>query len=374
MLYFDVYTMFNIPVLIFKKERGMKRIAGALLAWLFFVVAGIFSYLCMLLDYVFFPGVRKVEVKAPIFVVGNGRSGTTQMHRLLTGDEERMSFFKGYELLIPSLVQKKLLVVAAALDRLLLGGRIYKCIRDKHDNGLQEVRQMHDWRMDSSEEDDFIMLYNFSASTLITFFPYIRELHYLFYTDQRPEKTRRRIMGFYKAALQRQIYATGSNRIHCCKSPSFTVKIRSLRETFPDARFVAMVRNPAEMLPSLEHLMQWYWDKQGCHSELSHEAAKALSDQQMSQYNYMFDALASIPQKDQLVVHFPDLVADPKGIVEGIYERFGMPISPPYAAFLNEEREKAQRFVSKHDYERASGEERERYTAQIPELALRFGW
>lgn len=374
MLYFDVYTMLRTPALIFKKERGFKRIAGALLAWAMFVGIGIFSYICMLLDYVFFPGVRRVEVKAPIFVIGNGRSGTTQMHRLLTGDEERMSFFKGYELLIPSLVQKKLLVWAAALDRVLLGGRIHRLIRDKHDNGLVEVRQMHDWRMDGSEEDDFIMLHNFSASTLITFFPYMREYHDLFWTDNRAPRTRRLIMGFYRAALQRQIYATGSNRIHCCKSPSFTAKIKSLRETFPDARFVGMVRNPAETLPSLEHLMQWYWDKQGCHSQLSHEAAELLSAQQMAQYNYMIEALREIPERDQYIVHFPDLVADPKATVEAIYDRLGMGISPAYGAFLDAEREKARRFVSKHEYEKASPQDRARYNSQVPELAARFGW
>jgi omega-hydroxy-beta-dihydromenaquinone-9 sulfotransferase len=373
-LYFDLWTLIRTPILIIRRETGAKRILGALGVWAFMALTGLFSYLCMSLDYLFFPGVRRVRVAAPIFVVGNGRSGTTQMHRLLTGDAEQMSFFKGYELLLPSLVQKRLVDVAGELDRMLLGGRIYRYIRDRHDNGLAEVRQMHDWRMDGSEEDDFILLHNFSASTLITFFPYMRDYLDLFWTDRKSERARRRIIGFYKAALQRQIYAAGSNRIHCCKSPSFTLKIRALREVFPDARFVAMVRNPAEAMPSLEHLMRWYWEKQGCAPALSAEAGELLSKLQIDQYEYLFQALKDVPEKNQFVVHFPDLVGDPRKIVQEIYGRFGLTISPEYAGFLDDQRAKAKAFVSKHEYEKASEEVGALCYAAIPEIAARFGW
>jgi len=366
--------MIRTPVLILRKERGFKRILGALALWAALAFASLFSYVCMCLDYVFFPGVRRVVVRAPIFIVGNGRSGTTQMHRLITGDAQHMSFFKTYELILPSLLQRKMLAVCAALDRLLLGERVSRYLRAKHDTGLTEVRTMHDWQMDGAEEDDLIMLHNFSAMALVTFFPYVYEYLDLHWTDRRPARTRRRIMGFYKATLQRQIYWTGIDRVHCCKSPAFTLKVQALRETFPDARFVVMVRNPAETLPSLEHLMQWYWRKQGCDPALSEEAATRLSELQMEQYRYVFDALTDVPAHQQCVVHFPDLLDDPKAVVERIYARFGLLVSPQYEAYLNAERAKARQFVSRHAYEQAPAETRARYNAALPELAARYNW
>ena len=42
------------------------------------LLAGI-DFVCFALDHVFFPGFRRVQVKAPIFVLGNARSGTTNM-------------------------------------------------------------------------------------------------------------------------------------------------------------------------------------------------------------------------------------------------------------------------------------------------------
>jgi len=382
MLYFDGATLIRTPFLILRNETGLKRIAVALFVWAGLVVQAVFSYFCMCLDYVFFmcldyvffPRVRRVPVRAPIFIVGNGRSGTTQMHRLLTGDAQQMSFFKTYELLLPSLTQKRALSGLAWIDRVLLGGWVQRAIRRKHDTGLSEVREMHDWQMDGAEEDDFIMLHNFSACTITTFFPYNTDYLDLFWTDRRPARLRRKIIGFYKAALQRQIYALGTDKIHCCKSPQFTLKVLSLLEVFPDARFVVMVRNPAETLPSLEHLMQWYWRKQGCSEALSQKAAGELSEIQLLQYRNVFEALKTIPENQQCIVQFPDLVADPRKVVEQIYDRFGLTVYSDYAAFLQTESDKARAFSSKHHYEKASDEDSRRYKAAVPELALRFGW
>ena len=35
------------------------------------------SFAGLALDHVFFPGFRRVKIKEPVFIVGNGRSGTT---------------------------------------------------------------------------------------------------------------------------------------------------------------------------------------------------------------------------------------------------------------------------------------------------------
>src|ERR1700753_1491001 len=43
------------------------------------------SAITLALDYVFYPGHRKQPIDRPIFIIGNPRSGTTFLHRLLLG-------------------------------------------------------------------------------------------------------------------------------------------------------------------------------------------------------------------------------------------------------------------------------------------------
>ena len=66
-----------------------------------------FHALCFFLDPILFPGLRRVEVRTPVFIVGHARSGTTLLHRLLSKDAARFSAFLLYELFFPSLLQKK---------------------------------------------------------------------------------------------------------------------------------------------------------------------------------------------------------------------------------------------------------------------------
>ena len=61
------------------------------LAVLLFAVPVVSSFhaLCFFLDGLLFPGLRKVKVEAPIFMVGHARSGTTLTHRLMSRDAAR---------------------------------------------------------------------------------------------------------------------------------------------------------------------------------------------------------------------------------------------------------------------------------------------
>src|SRR6201995_1629446 len=44
------------------------------------------------LDYVFYPSHRKQQIDRPIFIIGNPRSGTTFLHRLLLGAGDMAAF------------------------------------------------------------------------------------------------------------------------------------------------------------------------------------------------------------------------------------------------------------------------------------------
>ena len=112
---------------------GEKRLAvrlwflAVLLLWV--PLAASFHALCFALDGLLFPSLRRVEVRAPVFVLGHARSGTTLVHRLMSRDAERFSAFRLYELYFPSLLQKKAIRAVMRLDRRLLGGAIERRVR-----------------------------------------------------------------------------------------------------------------------------------------------------------------------------------------------------------------------------------------------------
>ena len=359
--------MFREP---FRPRRALF-LGGVFLGLTFFALV---SAVFLLLDHLFFPAFRKVEVRRPIFIVGNGRSGTTHMHRLMSGDQDRFTYFRTYEMLLPSILQKKILWFLGRLDEQILGGWCIRRLKASEDSALEEVRSKHNWQLDGAEEDEFILFNNFSSGSMIWLFNY-PEFASRLRADHLPEKTRRRQYGYYKGLIQRQLYLYGSEKTHCCKSPGFTLKVRALWETFPDARFVMMFRHPAESIPSLVDFMSWYWENFGSPPDLIRDSAEVLSEAGVENYRYLEQMIEELPEEQQCVVDYEALSADPKRTVSEVYSRLGLQVSPAYEAFLDAEREKAKRFVSGHDYDpEGQGPNRERLYSELGALYQRFGW
>jgi hypothetical protein len=373
-MYFDFRTWFFIlRQMAFEPFRPRRALfLGGVFTGL--TLFGAASFVALALDYVFFPGFRRVEVRKPIFIVGNGRSGTTHMHRLLSGDEDRFTYFRTYEMLLPSILQKKILWWLGDIDRLLLGGAIQKRLKATEDDALGEIRSKHNWQLDGAEEDDFLWYHNFSSGSIFWPFNY-PELVSLLRADHLPERTRRRQFGYYKSLIQRQLYLYGEDKVHCCKSPSFTQKVRALYETFPDARFVMMFRHPAESIPSLVDFMSWYWRGFGSPPDLVDACAAELGEANIENYRYLARMIEELPKDQQCVVDFEALVRDPKAAMEELYGRFGLEITAEFGAFLDAEREKAKRFVSGHDYDpEGQGPARARLYQELGYMYPRFGW
>ncbi len=125
-MYFDLATWLRIARLIAREPFRLRR---ALFLWGVFLglsILSIVSVICLALDRVFFPRFRDTQIEAPIFIVGNGRSGTTHIQRILSADGERFSYFKTWELLLPSILQHKAVDLLEAFDRRILGGLVQR--------------------------------------------------------------------------------------------------------------------------------------------------------------------------------------------------------------------------------------------------------
>ena len=374
LFYFDFRTWFTL-IRLASREPNPRQRRGLMKLLLLIVPARALAHaVFFFLDGILFPGLWRVKVKAPVFVIGHARSGTTLAHRLLCGDE-RVSTFRYFELILPSLTEKKLVRLVAWVDRTLLGDRIAKRLAAWEKRKFGPSQHIHTMGLTIPEEDDLIFQASCASGFWMTKLPYLAELDF-FHVDQRPAASRARLMGFYRECVRRQLYLNGSDKIHLSKNPTWCGRVETLIETFPDARFVVLYRNPYETIPSLLKLMHLSW-KRGGNMDAARitSATRVMTDLSYEHYELPEQALARHPQTRRAIVDYRDLVAAPRATIGRIYADLAIPMSTQMQDFLAAEEAKARSHETTHRYSLkefglAEGEIRQRLAL----LFDRFGW
>jgi hypothetical protein len=372
--HFDFANYFQMIRLAWRERNPRVRVyyLSVLVGWV--PIVSTLHAICFFLDGILFPGLWKTEIRTPVFVVGHARSGTTLVHRLMSGDADRFSAFVLYELYFPSLLQKKLIRFFAGVDRRYLGGVLEKRVRAWEDRHYAAVRKVHNMGLTEAEEDDIVLYYSCASGFWITKMPYMGDLDF-YSVDQFPERKRRRLMRFYKDCVRRQLYLNGGDKIHLSKNPIFAGRVASLIETFPDARIVVPIRNPYETIPSLLKLMRTGWTHLGWDEERQRRGLRILAEQSFHTYRYPLEVLARHPQTPKAVVDYRDVVADPAAAIEHTYEQLGFPITPEFRQVLVSEGKRARRHESGHSYSLAEfGLEANEIRTQLADLFERFRW
>ena len=374
---FDFATCVRAFKLAYADKPDPRRFVGLTLLLIFGPPVMLVNALSLFLDRVFFPGFTRTEVKAPVFIVGNARSGTTFMHRLMCEDGQRFTYFRAWELFWPSLLQKKLIRALIGVDDTLFGGAIGKGVHRVEDRAFEKARDIHPLTLTGAEEDETLLVHIFFSTFVNILFPYLRpdQLGYLHFFDRLPAEKRQEVMSFYKECVQRQLYLDGGGKILCSKNPLFTTKMRSLKEMFPDARFVYMVRHPYETVPSLQNMMYSIWKAAWCNVTKDCEAVRLVGETSLDVYKYALEVFAEWPEESWIMVRYEDLVSDPRGTVEKVYSRLGMDVGPELAQALQAEADKAKAYKSKHEYSLEEfGMDKAHIQKELAEVFRRFGW
>jgi len=98
-MHFDFKTFIKFAYFSIRKPKEvpsrftLKRFFFLISFFTIFPLAQVFNRICFLLDDLFFSDYRKIAIKQPVFIIGNPRSGTTFLHRLMAQDQERFYFF-----------------------------------------------------------------------------------------------------------------------------------------------------------------------------------------------------------------------------------------------------------------------------------------
>ncbi len=356
-----------------KNARTRRQLLLVLLAVV--PVVSTVHAICFFLDRLVFPGLRKVDVRAPVFIVGHARSGTTLTHRLLCMDPDRFSFFRFYEMFLPSLIEKKIVRGLGWLDEQVLGGRVGRRVKAlEARTRLAAAQEMHRTGLTEPEEDDFVLTCSMASGFWIVMAPYMGDLDF-YYVDERPPRARRRVMSFYKECVRRQLYANGTDRIHLSKNPTFCGRVESLIETFPDARFVLMLRDPSDTIPSLLKLLQRTWQYAGWDEASIQRSLRVLADQSFHSYRHPLDVLGRRCEVPQAVVDYRDLVTSPKATIIDVYRRLGLDVSPEFDRVLDEQQRRSREHETTYRYSLEEfGLARDEIRTRLADLFARYGW
>lgn len=344
-----------------------------LLVWVPLVAS--FHAVCFSLDALVFPGLRSVAVRAPVFLVGHARSGTTLLHRLMSLDGERFCSNRMIELYFPSLLQKKAIRALGALDRRFLGKRIARRVRAWEERRYRATQDIHAMGLFKPEEDDLFFYYSCASGFWMTKLPYLGKLDF-YYVDQWPERKRRRLMRFYRDCIRRQLYLDGPEKTYTSKSPVFAGRVAALLEEFPDARFGITLRDPAETIPSLLKLLQTSYKLYGVDADDAERALAAQVEISIDTYLHPLAVLAARPETKRALIDYAELSAAPRRAVEKMYAALGLDVTPEFAAVLAAEDARARKHETRHRYSLAEfGLRDEALRERIGnELFAQFGW
>ncbi|MFN2290872.1 MAG: sulfotransferase family protein [Anaerolineae bacterium] len=329
------------------------------------------------MDAIFFRGYEQVPVRAPVFIVGNPRSGTTLLHRLLSQDRDQFTTMRMWEVLFaPSILQRRLVRALTSLDR-RLGSPLGRRVADV-ETGWQEQSVMHRVSLTAPEEDDYLLLHIWSALTIGLSSGLVHQaLPYTYFDTVLSEPERARIMGFYRKCVQRHLWARGhrsGNKRYLAKNPALSPKLATVWEFFPDARVIYIVRNPLEMVPSYLDMMEFSWRTIGVPIE-GDTLRDYILEMAEHWYTYPLRLFETVPQDKYAVVRYDDLEDDPEAVITAIYQRFGYDMSPAYADLLHRQAEKARKFRSRHDYSlQGVGLTREQIRDRFSEVFERFAF
>lgn len=332
------------------------------------------------LDEVVAPGWRNERALGPIFILGHQRSGTTFLHRLLSSDVTHARALALHEMLLPAVsVQRGLSRVARIDER--LGGPGRRRLDALQNSLFGPLDDIHRLRFGEVEEDEFVLWTVFESAMCANDAPSAvecRQLDDLRHFEQWPEPRQARALGYYRACLLKKLArddARAGARWIVSKNPAFTHKAPQLAKVFPDARFVYLVRNPLEAIPSRLSLIRAIWRRRfSGFREMTRAQVEVILADSLRAYRSAERDLPTLAGHRRLTLTYDALIADPRAAVSQIYRAFGLPgPDDSLQRALDALAQRAGARRSKHRY-RASefGLDEQRIRSELAEVFERY--
>jgi len=319
------------------------------LFWKVFYLYPIETILWYMDDFLF-PEYQNTEIKEPLFLLGQPRSGTTMFETLLSKDEERHCSMLLYEMRYPYLTIQYAVDFANKLDQKFFGGKGYEFILKI---GLLSIldetgerKDMRRLRYDLPDEDDLVFFcHTFCHFLWVGFFPHTDMVKYNHGFSNLPEATRLRYMELHRKAIQKVLYRRGNGRRYLAKwVAGWNGQLDEAKLVYPDAKYVVIVREPKESLRSwmkLQGLLAYQLT--GNNIMRNHPELREMIIQENIQWFLKeVEFCCNTSRKNLLVLRYTDIVQDIPEQVKFLYAFLDQYIekgSKFYNILLNQKRE-----------------------------------
>lgn len=286
-------------------------------------------------------------VRAPLFVLGHHRSGTTHLWNLLS-----LNATFAY----PNVPQSVFPHTFLSFER--IAGRAA-------DHLAMRRRPQDNVRIDPqgpSGEEKALCAASFCSIQMAQHFPRRRERYLRFLTMREASHAERRRWGeaFHRFA-RKLVVRYGADKTLVFRAPDHTAKIALIREVFPDARFVHIHRDPYQVFSSTRWLEAVSQPMFAFQRPTSDYLTEFVLWRYRTMYDAFFDDVRSLPAHCFSEVGFDELLQDPLGVVRRIHHDLALPglaqAEPAMQAHLDH----------------LSGYRRNRYHELEPDLRERVG-
>ncbi len=257
----------------------------------------------------FGPEIAKVEVQPPLFILGHWRTGTTHLHNLLAVDPQ-FAFPNTFQVIHPHTF---LTTEAGAASWIAMW---------MPQRRLQDNMRIN---LEMPQEDEFALCVATSFSPFMAWVFPRTERHferYLTFRDVPGEE----INCWKRAFVHLLKKLTWKYRKPLLlKSPAHTCRIKLLLETFPQARFVHIHRDPYRVFQSTKHTTH----TAGPAFTLQRLNLRELDDGILRRYRILYDAFfeerSLIPARQYHEVAFEELEKDPMEQMQLLYKKLTLP-------------------------------------------------
>ena len=326
--YYSIFRSNGTPA-----RLSAKRVLIVVFLFFAFPIWNLYIRIGFSLDKIFFPELKHLYTTDPIFIIGNYRSGSTFLHRLLLRDTQ-FTCLKAWEIYFaPGLSHRKLIRFLLNVSK-KVGSPIQKGVR-AFDKLLNDIYPMHKTGLYTYEQDSQLFYHTWSSFNLFAVFAF-PELarRYIYYDQAVPDRERRKQFEYYRNAITRHIFNHPGER-YLSKNPDFSPAVETLLQQFPNARFINLVRPAEEMVPSAVNLWASNWRAYGSPRK-EDPYIEIIKEYARHWYYYPHKVLSGLGEDRYQVVLFHNLIDNPKAEIIRLYEQFGLEVSQEMLQILND--------------------------------------
>ena len=268
------------------------------------------------------PEIHEIEIKSPIIIAGQPRTGTTHLHNLIAADPSLRSlqYWESIEPVPPREEQGKKFPIDPRYQRTEtnLAGLNY---------ALPHFRRMHDMYAAHVHEEIQLMMPAFGSMLWETTLCDDRYRDWYIKTDQTPWYQ------WMKTVLKVCTHIGGGER-WILKSPQHVEQFQPLLTTFPDAVFLCTHRDPVSVAQSLSTMIT-YTARTSTKPEHLRDVGRYWVERSETMFRKGAEDRHILPPSQSMDVRFHEFMANDVAMVERIYEFADQPFTPEVQKAMN---------------------------------------